>query len=494
MKLQLWLALWAAIGIALAGCAAADARETEFGEARVESIDIQILESFPVQVNVIARGSLPDPCTAIDEAQTAREGNTFRITLTTRRPAGEVCVQVLAPFEETIPLDVAGLPAGDYLVDVNGVTGTFSLAVDNVLTETPLGETGTAQPGATLEGITFTLDEAIAASVEAERVPASEAPAGAPPWDVHPEHVQFTFADYRLAGPLHEPRLSVFPVSEFETLNALAAGQIQNLRQLLENRPEVVEAELPFLPPFNAAQMFHTHMAYVDFQNGSGVRYLTQYAQDFIPINNHELFYTYQGLTGDGLHYVSAIFPVSHPSLPKDQTGTPPGDFAAYLAGVTRQLDEADASSFTPGLSRLDAMIATLQVASQVEAVTGYDDLIEALRGAGATLEPVGEALPQLPQQFFAVPARLLMVDGSQVHVYEFADATTAEAQAARISPDASEIQPDDGASGPSIVEWIATPHFYRQGRLLVLYLGDEPALLDRLEGVLGPPFASGAT
>ena len=37
------------------------------GLALVDEIDILILESFPVQINVIARGNLPDPCTEISE-------------------------------------------------------------------------------------------------------------------------------------------------------------------------------------------------------------------------------------------------------------------------------------------------------------------------------------------------------------------------------------------------------------------------------------------
>jgi len=40
---------------------------------------------------------------------------------------------VLAPFEETIPLEVYGLPAGTYTVEVNGVQGTFDLEMDNIL-------------------------------------------------------------------------------------------------------------------------------------------------------------------------------------------------------------------------------------------------------------------------------------------------------------------------------------------------------------------------
>lgn len=88
--------------------------------APVDEIDILILESFPVQVYVIASGNLPDPCTEIFEINREREGNTFFITIKTYRSPG-FCIQVLAPFEEIIPLVVYGLPAGTYTVDVNGV-------------------------------------------------------------------------------------------------------------------------------------------------------------------------------------------------------------------------------------------------------------------------------------------------------------------------------------------------------------------------------------
>ena len=103
------------------------------GEASVESIEIIMLESFPVQVSVTATGYLPDPCTEISGTEQTREGDTIYLKIVTSRPADVMCIQVLEPFEETYPLDVAGLPAGTYTVDVNGVTDTFTLDVDNVL-------------------------------------------------------------------------------------------------------------------------------------------------------------------------------------------------------------------------------------------------------------------------------------------------------------------------------------------------------------------------
>jgi inhibitor of cysteine peptidase len=102
------------------------------GTAQVDSIDILILESFPVQIHVLAKGHLPDSCTTIDHISEELDGATFRVTITTARPGGESCAQVLTPFEENIPLDVYGLAAGTYTVEVNGVTGTFTLDIDNL--------------------------------------------------------------------------------------------------------------------------------------------------------------------------------------------------------------------------------------------------------------------------------------------------------------------------------------------------------------------------
>lgn len=106
-----------------------------YNDASVEEVDIQILESFPVQVHAVARGYLPDGCTQINENATTvnREGNTFNVYLETIRPKEAVCTEALVPFEQTISLDVYGLEKGTYIVNVNGVEETFELATDNVL-------------------------------------------------------------------------------------------------------------------------------------------------------------------------------------------------------------------------------------------------------------------------------------------------------------------------------------------------------------------------
>jgi hypothetical protein len=102
--------------------------------AVVKSIEILLLESFPLQVNAVLRGDLPDAgCTTIASVNQVREGNTFKLTLITTTDPLAVCAQALTPFEEVVSLDVHGLPAGTYTVEAGGVQTTFEFTVDNIL-------------------------------------------------------------------------------------------------------------------------------------------------------------------------------------------------------------------------------------------------------------------------------------------------------------------------------------------------------------------------
>jgi len=53
----------------------------------------------------------------------------------TVRPADTFCTEVIVPFQEVISLDVYGLKAGIYTVNVNGLNGTFELVTDNSIQE-----------------------------------------------------------------------------------------------------------------------------------------------------------------------------------------------------------------------------------------------------------------------------------------------------------------------------------------------------------------------
>jgi len=112
----------------------------ETGAAVVESIDVQVLESMPVQANAVLRGYFPDGCTVIDSYDQAQAGSTIRIRLTTRR-TNTVCAQVVTFFEQSIALNVLGLPAGNYDVRVNDLIAPFTLAQDNTPALPPVSAT-----------------------------------------------------------------------------------------------------------------------------------------------------------------------------------------------------------------------------------------------------------------------------------------------------------------------------------------------------------------
>ncbi|MCE7983311.1 MAG: hypothetical protein DYG89_19225 [Caldilinea sp. CFX5] len=93
----------------------------------VESIEVRILESNPVQVQAVVRGQLADACTTIAGATVEAQDQTFVITLQTTRPADQMCAQVLTPFEEVVPLGTPDPATGTYEVQVGDVVQSFTL-------------------------------------------------------------------------------------------------------------------------------------------------------------------------------------------------------------------------------------------------------------------------------------------------------------------------------------------------------------------------------
>lgn len=105
------------------------------GTLYVNSVELLTLESFPLQMMAIVQGDFSNGCTTYAGSEQKTDGNVISITLIAAMPADVACTEALVPFEENVPVDIYGLPAGEYTVDVNGVTATFTLDMDNVLPE-----------------------------------------------------------------------------------------------------------------------------------------------------------------------------------------------------------------------------------------------------------------------------------------------------------------------------------------------------------------------
>ncbi|MFT7328320.1 MAG: hypothetical protein ACI870_000507 [Crocinitomicaceae bacterium] len=110
---------------------------TGFGQvsvnaAPIDSVFIESQETFPIGQTLVILGSLPNGCTYLNTPNQLRDGNVFYVTLDTR-VEGDLCTQALVPYEERIELKVNNLPAGVYIVNVNGRELSFELNNNNVL-------------------------------------------------------------------------------------------------------------------------------------------------------------------------------------------------------------------------------------------------------------------------------------------------------------------------------------------------------------------------
>ncbi len=115
----------------------------------------------------------------------------------------------------------------------------------------------------------------------------------------------------------------------------------------------------------------------------------------------------------------------------------------------------------------------------QGEPVEDRASLVNHLDGAGANVE-LGDPVEQ---PFFTVPGQGIKVNGADVQVFEYESAEAMEA-------DAGQVSADGGSIGTSMVSWMEAPHFFKAGRVLVLYVGEDAAVLDLLKGALGGQFA----
>lgn len=113
-----------------AGFTVPAAYEPETVAAAIESVDVVLRETDPVQVVVYVNGYYGGCDDAFKTASQRREGDTFFVAvrvLAPEPPEVPVCPPVAFPFTEPVVLETVGLAPGTYTVDVNGVVKRFQL-------------------------------------------------------------------------------------------------------------------------------------------------------------------------------------------------------------------------------------------------------------------------------------------------------------------------------------------------------------------------------
>ena len=95
--------------------------------APIESVDILIMESFPVQYSVLAVSGLPNSCATFGGYRIERDGDMISIEIINWEPADPrvACAEVYRVVETTIPLGSDFQSGSTYTVLVNDVTETF---------------------------------------------------------------------------------------------------------------------------------------------------------------------------------------------------------------------------------------------------------------------------------------------------------------------------------------------------------------------------------
>jgi hypothetical protein len=153
---------------------------------------------------------------------------------------------------------------------------------------------------------------------------------------------------------------------------------MHRLRNVMNDPASMNAEQLPAVPFFNDAQVFASNFQMISFQNGEGVRFLTEYAQSAASVNNHDLFYHFQGFTDDGTYYIVAIFPITAPMLAETSDAgapLPPGgvpypyfaegpnaDMETYYASILDLLNASPSEVFAPTLDQLDLLIQSMRI------------------------------------------------------------------------------------------------------------------------------------
>src|SRR4030042_3409025 len=73
-------------------------------EAQVTSMEVRFSDMNPTQPHAFVRGNLSESCATLVEPQVSFADNSFNIKVLTSTPSDRGCLQVITPFEQSLPL------------------------------------------------------------------------------------------------------------------------------------------------------------------------------------------------------------------------------------------------------------------------------------------------------------------------------------------------------------------------------------------------------
>lgn len=121
-----------AISLLLTACIPGiDLFRTGGDKAMVDSVEVITTGDASLTYTAVATGYFPDTCTKVGRTTQKVVATTIKVTMYTRKVDKTGCIPESVPFEERVRLDVSGLRAGSYAVDVNGAVTSFTLMEDH---------------------------------------------------------------------------------------------------------------------------------------------------------------------------------------------------------------------------------------------------------------------------------------------------------------------------------------------------------------------------
>lgn len=235
-------------------------------------------------------------------------------------------------------------------------------------------------PNASAEWVTFYLDPSVADGYRVEQV-AEQPPIN--PGAGLPAHLRINLTGYAFESRSEYANLYILPLGDEDFYSNEALMQAaQRLREFLPQRRTAFGlvttpmGGIPYLPvgesqPLGIVQYLHAQIRYMDFQSGTGVRYVTAYAGEIGPLTNDSLYYSFQGLSHDGRYGVAIYMPLQHPGLvntSEDVPGWPENNdtfrqnYDSYFEANLRLLEAAAPAEFTPSLAALDALVQSIRI------------------------------------------------------------------------------------------------------------------------------------
>lgn len=115
-----------------------------------------------------------------------------------------------------------------------------------------------------------------------------------------------------------------------------------------------------------------------------------------------------------------------------------------------------------------------------------FEDMAYNSSDLKASLESKGKTVEVTPMEkgYFTAPRQNFKVDLGEFHVYEYPSD-----QKENLISDIRKITDNGMLINGEKITWAKTPNFYKKGRIIVLYDGDNKDMLLLLESILGAPF-----